>query len=213
MNMVAFSIPPLPPRLPVFLLVAPCPNHAWQQLWLSLSKSSLLCLAAHSSCLHLSQVTTNTCLHPVCILFFTSLLDCPLLRMVDPRYLNASTFATFVLCNFTVTPALSNSHSCILTFVPLVSSVYHHVSRLFYTCSLFFYRSQCHLQISGIPWPCATRTKMSTFNPKQITPGKQISVGEELAKMGQWLLAIFPCEGKKISNLHVYLLANSIRYK
>lgn len=145
--------------------------------------------------------------------FFTSLLDCPLLRMVDPRYLNASTFATFVLCNFTVTPALSNSHSCILTFVPLVSSVYHHVSRLFYTCSLFFYRSQCHLQISGIPWPCATRTKMSTFNPKQITPGKQISVGEELAKMGQWLLAIFPCEGKKISNLHVYLLANSIRYK
>lgn len=47
--------------------------------------------------IRLSQITPDSCLHPLCpafTLFFTSLVHCLLPSMADPRYFNSSTFTT-----------------------------------------------------------------------------------------------------------------------
>lgn len=69
----------------------------------------------------LSQINPDTRLHPlhpVCAFFFTSLLHCPLVWMVYPR--------------LTISPLVAShmySVSFLLTFIPLLSSAYLHLSR------------------------------------------------------------------------------------
>ena len=90
------------------------------------------------------QITTDTFLHPfhpVCTLFFTSLLQLPLSCTVDPKYLNSFTLGTFVSSIFTVSssfPPFMHRYSAFdqLTFIPLLFNAYLQDSSFRSTSSL-----------------------------------------------------------------------------
>ncbi|KAF7663340.1 hypothetical protein LDENG_00211810, partial [Lucifuga dentata] len=92
----------------------------------------------------LSHITPDTFLHPfqpACTRFFTSFPHSPLLWTVDPKYLKSSTFFISIPCNLTI-PLESLSFTAMysvllrLTFIPLLSRAYLHLSRFSSTCSL-----------------------------------------------------------------------------
>ncbi|KAF7650728.1 hypothetical protein LDENG_00121550, partial [Lucifuga dentata] len=78
---------------------------------------------------------------PACTRFFTSFPHSPLLWTVDPKYLKSSTFFISIPCNLTI-PLESLSFTAMysvllrLTFIPLLSRAYLHLSRFSSTCSL-----------------------------------------------------------------------------
>ena len=92
----------------------------------------------------LLQITLDTFLHPfhsACTLLFISLLQPPISRTVDPKYLNSFTLGTFVSFIFTVSSSFlpfTHRYSVfnLLTFIPFLSKVYLQHSSLRLTSSL-----------------------------------------------------------------------------